>query len=93
MFGRNSGRSETTDVKVRRLLAHELRIPESTLKDDFLWIEEVTREDVGWVLTRLQDAFEVRLFSDFIGEDELGKIATVGGLVTHIQTLVEGGPP
>jgi hypothetical protein len=77
---------ENTGDKVRRVLAHELRVSESLLTNDFRWIDEVTPEDAGWVLTAVQDAFgSTQLFDDFVEPETLSRISSVHGLIEEIQ--------
>ncbi len=77
------------------MLASELRVQESSLTDDFRWLDVVGIEDSGYFLARLNDAFaEVpQGFSFGTGKLPLGKIdaelleqiATVGGLTEHVR--------
>ena len=77
---------ENTSDKVRKVLAHQLRVPESVLTYDFRWIDEVTREDAGWILAAIQDAFGgTQLFDDFVEPGTLSRISSVRGLIEEIQ--------
>jgi hypothetical protein len=60
------------------------------LTEDFLWIDEVTREDAGWVLAAVQDVFAgTQLFDDFVEPGTLSLISSVRGLIEEIQDRLD----
>ena len=67
-------------------MAHQFRISEESLADDFRWIDEVTPEDACWILASVQDAFGSQLFDDFIQPEIASRISTVAGLTAEIQS-------
>jgi len=77
--------TENTSETVRRVLAHALGVPRSTLTDEFVWIKEVTVEDAGWVLAAVQGAFNTELFDDFVSKETMDRISTVHGLVLEVK--------
>ncbi len=83
------------DLQIRRMLAAELRVPETSLTDDFRWLETMGVEDGGYFLARLNDAFtEIPLGFSFgagklpfrrIDIQTLEQIATVSGLIEYVR--------
>ena len=80
---------DTSEI-VRRMLATDLRVDKAILTDDFRWVDETTEEDAGWFLAELQDKFGATLFDSDISPTQLEKIATVRGLITHVQQQLTG---
>ena len=87
---------ESVKAQVRRMLASDLRVQESSLTDDFRWLDAMGIEDACWFLARLNDAFaEVPQGLSF-GNGRppfrqtdgpfLEQIAAVGGLTEHIRS-------
>jgi hypothetical protein len=82
------------------MLASELRVQESSLTDDFRWLDAMGIDDSGYFLARLNDAFsEVRQGFSFgagrlpfrqIDAELLEQIATVGGLTEHVRRHTTG---
>ncbi len=78
------------------MLAAELRVRETSLTDDFRWLDEIGVEDGGYFLTRLNDAFaEIPQGFSFgngklpfrqIEPETLEQIATVGGLIEYVRS-------
>jgi hypothetical protein len=86
---------KTIDAQVRRMLAAELRMQESSLVDDFRWLDAIGVEDSSYFLARINNAFaEIpKGFSFGTGKlpfhradaELLERIATVGGLMSYVR--------
>jgi hypothetical protein len=82
---------KTIEAQVRHMLAAELQVQETSLADDFRWLDEIGVEDSGYFLARLNDAFaEIPQGFGFgngklpfrqMEPETLEQIATVGGLI------------
>lgn len=77
---------ESTGDLVRRVVAHELRVDRNGLCDSFRWIDDVTREDAGWLLESVQDALLSEVFPPYITDEELERIGTIGSPVAYVET-------
>ena len=93
----------TVGARIRRMLAAELKVEEQALTDDFRWLDAMGSEDAEYFLARINNAF-TRFppglsFGDgkrpfgHIGAETLEQIATVSGLVIHIERHVTGAQP
>jgi hypothetical protein len=77
------------------MLASELKVQESSLTDDYRWIDEMGIDDSGYFLARLNDALAEVLQGVSFGTGKLpfsevdatllDRIATVGGLTEYVQ--------
>ena len=83
------------DEQIRRMVATELRVPESSVVDDFRWLDEIGIEDSSYFLKRINDAFaEIPMGFSFgsgklpfhrVDRELLERIATVGGLIKYAR--------
>ena len=87
---------DMVSLEVRRLLAAELKLVENTLTRDFRWLDEVSNEDVCYLLARLNERFTSipvglsvgdgqRPFNGHVSSQTLERIATVGSLIEFLQ--------
>ncbi len=91
---------ETPSAIVRKMLAVELNVEASALTEEFRWLEAVgDGEDVGCFLAELNDRFTYipggltigsghQPFHWPLSEEFVEQIATVGGLIEHIERHV-----
>ena len=93
----------TVDAQIRRMLAVELNVEERALSDGFRWLDAMGSEDAEYFLAEVNEAF-TRLSPGFsfgggkhpfrnITADTLEQIATVSGLITHIELHVDSVEP
>jgi hypothetical protein len=83
------------------MLAAELRLDEQALTDDFRWVDAMGSEDAEHFLAELDDAFRnlPQGFSfghgrqpfDQIDEVLEQGVATVGGLIAHVEEWLATG--
>jgi hypothetical protein len=77
------------------MLAAELRVQESTLTDDFRWLDAIGIEDSGYLLARINEAFAGIPLGLSFGAGKLPfhdvepatmeQISTVGGLIGFVR--------
>jgi len=78
---------EDVSGQIRRMVARETAEDISNITDDFRWIEKTTPEDAGWFLARIQRQFaKTTFFKTAMTDADLEQIATVGGLVKHVES-------
>ncbi len=88
-------REITVRTRICRMLAAQLKVDEQALTDDFQWLDAIGTEDAGCFLAELDDAFTklAQGFSfghgqqpfDRIDEALWKRIASVGGLILHVE--------
>jgi hypothetical protein len=81
--------------QVRRMLAHRLKMDESVLTDDFRWLALIDPVDEEEFLADVSDTFTLIPLGLSLGSgyfpfakvepNGLDRIATVGGLIAHIE--------
>ena len=89
----------TVNAQIRRMLAFELKVEEQALTEGFRWLDAMGSEDAEHLLAEVNAAF-ARLSPGFsfgqgkqpfgknITADTLEQIATVSGLIAHIERHV-----
>ena len=88
----------TVDAQIRIMLAVELKVEDQELTDGFRWLDVMGSEDAECFLEEVNDVFTPLPLGFSFGEgkqpfgnitaDMLEQIATVRGLVAHIERHV-----
>jgi len=83
------------------MLAFELKVEEQALTDDFRWMDAMGSEDAGYFLADVNHVFTRLSLGLSLGAgkqpfvnitaDTLEQIATVSGLIAHIERHVASG--
>lgn len=68
------------------MVARETNLTLADMTDDFRWIDHATAEDTGWFLGEVERQFACAAL--FNSNPDTEQIATVGGLITHVQEML-----
>ena len=72
---------------IRKIVSQWAEVDPSKLADDFRWVDSVTVEDAGWLLGDIsKHCAHLHLFPHKLDPDTLELIATVGKLISYVET-------